>query len=128
MLSRPARFGLAATIVLLAGCGADRPTPALHRTIGVRLDEYRIVPEAITAPAGRLRIIARNRGRLTHNVKVQTIPSDPEQQPDVLGGTDTLQPGERDEKSIVLRPGRYELVCTIGNHDDLGQFGTLTVR
>lgn len=101
--------------------------PALNRTIGVRLDEYRILPTAIRAPAGALRIIARNRGRLTHNVRVETTPDDPEARPDVLGGTATLHPGERDEQSIVLRPGRYRLICSIANHDVLGQFGTLIV-
>ena len=28
----------------------------------------------------------------------------------------------------MLRPGEYELVCTLTNHDDLGQWGTLVVE
>ncbi len=28
---------------------------------------------------------------------------------------------------VNLPAGKYELVCTIGNHDDLGQTGTLIV-
>jgi plastocyanin len=113
---------------LVAGCGGEKAVPALNRTIGVKLDEYRITPENVTAPAGTLRIIARNRGRLTHNLVIQKASSDPQATPVELGRTATLHPGERDETSITLKPGTYRMVCTIGNHDDLGQFGTLVVR
>ena len=27
----------------------------------------------------------------------------------------------------MLKPGKYRLTCTIGNHDDLGQYGELKV-
>lgn len=116
-------------VAALAGCGGGpEPVPAQNRTIGVRLDEYRILPEAVTAPAGELRVIARNRGRLTHNLKIQRIPENPEGPYEDLGGTRTLQPGERGESRIVLAPGTYRMACSIANHDDLGQYGTLTVR
>jgi uncharacterized cupredoxin-like copper-binding protein len=123
------RAALAACAVLaLAGCGEDKPVTAQNRTVGVKLDEYRIVPEVVRAPAGALRVIARNRGRLTHNLKIQRIPNDPEERFEDLGGTDTLQPGERGEARIVLRPGRYRMACSIANHDELGQYGTLIVE
>ena len=118
----------AAVLLTLAGCGADDPLPVENRTIGVRLDEYRIRPERISAPAGTLRIIARNKGRLTHNLKVQREGDDPEARPEDLGGTDTLHPGERGEGTITLGPGTYRLACTIANHDDLGQYGELVVE
>ena len=39
---------------------------------------------------------------------------------------DTMQPGETGEPiKVTLTPGTYRLVCTIANHDDLGQYGTL---
>src|SRR4051794_41908710 len=53
----------------LAGCGADTPyTPARGGTLRLRLDEYRILPERITIPAGRVDIVARDVGRVTHNL------------------------------------------------------------
>jgi plastocyanin len=119
---------LASLPLLAAGCGSSRAVPVQNRTVGVKLDEYRITPEKMTAPAGELRIIARNRGRLTHNVVVETIVKSPEDQPQILGRVDTLHPGERAETHITLKRGTYRLVCTIGNHDDLGQYGTLVVR
>ena len=40
-----------------------------------------------------------------------------------------MQPGERAEAiKVTLLPGEYRLVCTIANHDDLGQYGTLKVQ
>jgi plastocyanin len=128
----PRRLPLLALICILppaaAGCGGGDPVPVRNRTIGLKLDEYRIRPQEVSAPAGDLRLIVRNRGRLTHNVAVETIPSDPEDKPTVLFRTDTTHPGDRAETRFSLRPGHYRLVCTIANHSYLGQFGTLVVK
>ena len=48
------------------GAGRDRGA----RRCGVRLDEYRIVPQNVQVEEGRLRIVATNVGRLTHNLKI----------------------------------------------------------
>jgi plastocyanin len=112
----------------VAGCGDPAPVAAQNRTIGLKLDEYRILPKVVSAPAGSLRLIARNDGILTHNVAVETIPSDPDVQPRVIVRTRTLHPGERDLQTFTIKPGKYRLVCTLANHDDLGQTGTLIVK
>jgi uncharacterized cupredoxin-like copper-binding protein len=117
-----------AACVAAAGCGDPAPVAVHNRTVGLRLDEYRILPKVVSAPAGSLRLIARNDGILTHNVAVETIPDDPSAQPTVLVRTRTLHPGERDIQTVTVKPGRYRLVCTIANHDDLGQTGTLIVK
>ena len=45
-----------------------------------------------------------------------------------LGGTRSTQPGESASMTFEnLEPGEYRLACTIANHDDLGQYGTLVV-
>ena len=111
-----------------AGCGDPAPVVVQTRTIGLRLDEYRILPKVVSAPAGSLRLIARNDGILTHNVAVETIPTNPDAQPVVKIRTRTLHPGERDQQTFTIKPGTYRLVCTIANHDDLGQTGTLIVK
>jgi plastocyanin len=112
----------------LAGCGDDTPIPVQNRTIGLKLDEYRIVPPHVSAPAGRLRLIVRDRGIYTHNVQVETIPDDPQATPEQITRTPTVHPGERSEVTFTIRPGTYRLRCTIANHDDLGQVGTLVVK
>jgi plastocyanin len=130
-MPRAARLSLVllAAAVLSAGCGDPAPAPAQNQTIGLRLDEYRVMPQAVSAPAGKLRLIIRNVGILPHNVAVQTIPAVGSDQPPVeIARTDTVHAGERAEVTFRIKPGTYRMVCTIANHDDLGQAGTLVVR
>ncbi len=121
---------LAALTVALGGCGDDDVLRTDRPILRVMLDEYRIVPQNAVVRAGRLKLTVRNTGRLTHNLAVQD-PDGPDDKPaDVLGGrTATMQPGETGEPiKVTLEPGEYRLVCTIANHDDLGQYGVLTVQ
>lgn len=113
-----------------AGCGSDPAyTPAAGHTVRVRLDEYRVVPQRVTVPAGRIELVARNTGRLTHNVAVvqfdRPLGEDEEKQ---YARTPTAHPGDVVRTSVTLKPGKYRLVCTIANHDNLGQYGELKVE
>jgi len=116
-------------LLALGGCGGDEPyVPASDRTVNVRLDEYRVLPTRITAPSGRLRITGRNVGRLTHNVAVVQFerPLGDEQERQ-YARTPTAHPGERVSTTVTLGAGKYRLICTIANHDNLGQYGELKV-
>ena len=112
-----------------AGCGGEEPATIEGRTVRLRLGEYRSMPQNVRVLSGRLRIVATNVGRLTHNVKiVRQDESDLEAPAEEIGGTRTTQPGESAAVTFEdLEPGEYRLACTIANHDDLGQYGTLTV-
>jgi hypothetical protein len=78
--------------------------------------------------AGRMKLIVRNAGRLTHNLAIQ-VPGGPDDKPTQIARVATMQPGQTAAPvKVTLAPGEYRLVCTIANHDDLGQFGTLKVR
>ena len=125
-------FAASAALIALAGagCGGDPPyTPAKGRTLNLRLDEYRVLPARMTVPAGRIRIVARNTGRLTHNVAVvqfdRPLGEDEEKQ---YARTKTAHPGDVVSTTVTLKPGKYRLVCTIANHDNLGQYGELKVE
>jgi len=127
---RAVLFGLlAAALGMFGGCGEDDPyVPARDRTVSVRLDEYRVLPTRITVPSGRVRIVGRNVGRLTHNVAVVQFDRPlGEEQERQYARTPTAHPRERVATSVTLRPGKYRLVCTIANHDNLGQYGELKV-
>jgi uncharacterized cupredoxin-like copper-binding protein len=41
--------------------------------------------------------------------------------------TKTLFPGQTAQTTVDLEPGKYRLVCTIANHDNLGQYAELKV-
>ena len=120
---------LALGLSVLAGCGANEPyTPAAGRTVSMRLDEYRVLPARVSVPAGRVRLVGRNTGRLTHNLAVvqfdRPLGEDEERQ---YARTPTAHPGDVVRTAVTLKPGKYRLVCTIANHDNLGQYGELKV-
>jgi plastocyanin len=112
-----------------AGCGAVAYTHAPNRRIDLRLDEYRVLPEHIQATAGRITIVARNGGRLTHNVEVVQFerPLGDEEEKQYGEPTKTLFPGQTGSTTVDLKPGKYRLICTISNHDNLGQYAELKV-
>jgi plastocyanin len=119
---------------LLFGCGDDgeegpRRTVTLKsgRELRVAGNEYRFDPQRVVVlgtarrePVG-VRIRLSNEGALAHNLKV--FRGDEE-----LGGTPTFQGGRAESGSVRLRPGKYRMVCTVGNHADLGMVGELEVR
>ena len=93
----------------------------------VEASEYDFDPSRIvvTGAAGEaspeLSLTLDNRGSLAHNLKV--FEGDRQ-----LGGTPTFEAGRRRSGSVRVAPGKYELVCTVGNHAELGMVGTLEVR
>jgi hypothetical protein len=119
---------LAVLAAVLGGCGDDGVYRTDRPILRITLDEYRIVPQNIVVKPGRIKIVARNAGRLTHNLVIQ-IPEGPGDQPIEIARVGTMQPGETGEPiKVALKPGEYRLVCTIANHDDLGQYGKLEVK
>jgi plastocyanin len=118
-----------ALVLGLSGCGADDPAAIEGRTLRVELDEYRIMPQDARVRPGRLRLVATNVGRLTHNVRIISRNPDNLEAPGTeLGGTRTSHPGESATHTFEdLKPGEYRMSCTIANHDDLGQYGRLIV-
>ena len=112
----------------VSGCGGDDDEPGRSATVDgtapieVTGDEYSFDPETLVVQrGGRLTIALRNEGALAHNLRV--FRGDQE-----LGGTPTFQGGDTRSGEVTLEPGTYEMVCTVGNHADLGMTGTLEVR
>jgi hypothetical protein len=118
----------AAAIALLGGCSDDRPVVESRPVVRVTLDDYAITPQDFSVPSGRVELVARNVGRLTHNLRVEVPPDTPEDQARALASTPTAQPGQTVRTTVRLRPGTYRMRCTLANHDDLGEYGTLLVR
>ena len=115
---------VAALTIGLAGCRGGETAVLEERVVTVTLDDYAIMPQDISVREGRLRFVASNAGRLTHNLRIEG----PEDGAEPLGGTDTAQPGETVRTTVDLKPGTYRLRCSLANHDDLGMYGALTVR
>ena len=112
----------------LAGCGDDDDEPGRTvnakpgSTVQVVADEYSFDPETIVLSGpGELTFELENAGVLAHNLRVFDGAED-------IGGTTTFTGGKTLDGTVTVEPGEYELVCTVGNHADLGMVGTLTVK
>ena len=123
---------LAALLLIPLACRDDEPFARAQGDgrIAMTLDEFRLVPQKVFSPTGRVRIVATNRGRLTHNIAIEEDDEnlEPGVQPREFARSRTAHPGETVVARATLRPGRYRLVCTLANHDNLGQYGVLIVR
>ena len=97
-----------------------RGPAALARGIVV-LDDFLIAPQEVRAEPGRLTFRARNDGRLGHTLVIRRGERD-------IARVKTMLPGGSGEASARLRKGSYDLVCILGNHEQLGMYGTLVVR
>jgi plastocyanin len=113
----------------VAACGGD-DDDASERSIMVRAgamvrvlaDEYSFDPaRVIVRGAGPLTIRLRNRGELAHNLKLFRGNEE-------VGGTPTFPGGRTESGRVNLEHGNYEMVCTVGDHAELGMTGTLRVR
>ena len=88
----------------------------------VTAHEYSFDPNRIVVGgAGAVRIVLRNEGDLAHNIHLERGGED-------VGGTPSFAPGGSKSVRLELRPGTYELLCTVGDHAELGMKGELTVR
>jgi plastocyanin len=112
----------AATALPMAGCADDAaPTRARDGRVGVTLDDFSIAPQRIRAKPGRITFRAVNRGAIGHTLRVMR--GDRE-----VVAIKTLLPGASGTGSGTFERGSYDLLCILGNHEELGMYGTLTVR
>ena len=112
----------AAAALPVAGC-ADDAAPARERDgrVDVTLDDFSITPQRIRAKPGRITFRAVNRGAIGHTLRVMR--GDRE-----VVAIKTLLPGASATGTGTFERGSYDLLCILGNHEELGMYGTLTVR
>lgn len=120
---------LSLALLLLPGCGGDdgggggSATIAEGRPVALTALEYRFEPTNVTlqGASGPVRIELENKGSLAHDVRVLDGDRD-------VGGTPAFPGGERRSARVALEPGSYRMICSVGNHEELGMTGELVVR
>jgi plastocyanin len=118
-----------ALVALAAGCGDDdEDTPGRTATVdaggtvAVSAREYEFDPERIVVEGGGpLTIELDNEGDLAHNLRVRRNGRE-------IGGTPTFPGGRTESGHVRLEPGTYEMLCTVGDHAELGMTGELEVK
>jgi plastocyanin len=118
-----------ASLLAFAACGGDGQDNAArsvsvkpNSTLRVIAQEYSFDPARVeVSGAGRLTIRLRNEGSLAHNLKLA-------RNGERIGGTPTFPGGETRSGRVNLEHGRYEMVCTVGDHAELGMRGELEVK
>ena len=108
--------------MLLAGCADGATVGRPHDgTVSVTLHDYRLSPQIVNAGRRALSFRVTNRGRLPHNFRIRGVGRE-------RLAIGTLLPGESETASVTLPRGDYRMFCSISNHEELGEYGSLKVR
>jgi plastocyanin len=118
-----------AILLLVAGCGGDdgagtsrSVTVGGGQTVTVKAHEYSFDPDRVVVQgAGALTIRLENDGDLAHNIRVRRDGKE-------IGGTASFPAGRTESARVRLERGTYELLCTVGDHAELGMRGELEVK
>jgi hypothetical protein len=111
---------VAASLALLSGCGHTQAVRS-DGVLEVSLSEYRVTPQSVRARPGPLILVVRNDGRLTHDLVISLNGH-------LEASTKPIPPGQTDDLVVTLTAGEYLMASTILSDQDLGTYGTLTVR
>jgi plastocyanin len=110
-----------------AGQATPTPTPAPlpagtraeDRDVNISLSEWKLQPSRNRVPAGQIRFLAEDTGATQHAFRIVGKGTDV--------STDDFGPGDSRTITMVLPPGRYQLVCPIAGHEQQGMVATLMV-
>jgi|SRR5215211_4826031 len=117
-----------AVLALLVGCGGDDEEATRTVTVEqgsplrISAKEYAFDPATVVVEGGGpLTIELHNAGSLPHDIRLRRGGRE-------IGGTPRFAGGRTRSATLRLQAGRYEFLCTVGDHAELGMRGTLQVR
>jgi uncharacterized cupredoxin-like copper-binding protein len=102
--------------------GAADAAGAAGETVDVTATDFEFDPSDPTVKPGEVTFDVTNDGETLHNIEVEGPSGEAELPED-------LQPGDSGELSVDLsEPGKYRFYCPVGNHEQLGMVGEVTVK
>ena len=152
---RRAAFGTMAALALLVGFAPNAGATAAAKatpTVKVTLIEYKVKlkPATVSAPAGKVKLVAKNKGSMLHEMVVvraadaAALPVDAEgsvvedqiPEANLMGEIPEFKEGKTKSKVFALTPGTYVVFCNITedqggttiSHFKQGMHAVLTVK
>jgi plastocyanin len=135
-------FAAAATscgVLAVAGCGggnkkessAPATTPPAQtpakttagggaKALTIDESEFKLAPKDANVGSGAVTVTAKNVGTIAHTLEIEGK--------GVEKKTANIQPGSSADLKVNLKPGKYEMYCTIPGHKQSGMEGTITVK
>ena len=104
------------------GTQAEEPAPTgpASETIALTETEFKIDPAKVDVKKpGVVEFQVENAGGVTHALEVESE--------DLEAETEDIAPGDSATLKVDLPAGTYELYCPIGDHEEQGMTGELTV-
>jgi uncharacterized cupredoxin-like copper-binding protein len=114
------------------GFTSSQIAAAATGTVYVNLGEYWVKPAVSTVRAGKVTFIAKNMGRMPHELMIErapikmNAPNEPNEDA-AQGMIDDMSSGESGRMTVRLTPGNYVLFCNITGHYAAGQHIPFTV-
>jgi uncharacterized cupredoxin-like copper-binding protein len=93
------------------------PVPAQGMTVPVSESEFKIVLPRIALKAGKIKFEVKNVGKIPHDLAVKGTSFK----------SSLIQPGGSTKLTATLKPGSYELYCTVPGHEAAGMKVNITV-
>lgn len=91
-------------------------------TVDVTMTDFKFDPKDPTVKPGEVTFDVVNDGETLHNMEVEGPSGEAELPED-------LQPGDSGSFNVDLsEPGKYRFFCPVGNHEQLGMVGEVTVQ
>jgi plastocyanin len=109
-------------LALASGCGDQPSTQTATGSLQTMFEhDFYFDPQVLHATPGPLTLQIVNRGRIPHNFRIEKAGRE-------VGRTSALKPGGSARVPVKLTRGDYHYFCSVGNHEELGLYGTLVVR
>jgi uncharacterized cupredoxin-like copper-binding protein len=133
---------LAFVAPMLLGAGVAGAALPKATTVIVNADEYSFAPSTPRAPAGRVRFVVHNDGRMEHDLVILRTDRAPNAIPlkgktgrtvehgkgvKKMGAIRRIRSGEIKSDTVRLPAGHYVLVCSIAGHYAAGMFSEFVV-
>ena len=94
-----------------------RPAKPQATKVAVSETEFKITPASTSFKAGQITFQVKNTGKIPHDLAIKQTGDK----------TKLIQPGDSAELTVTLKPGTYELYCTVPGHEAAGMKQNVTV-